>query len=257
MTASSRFASLVNSSAAHLAELEAGRYNMLNEIKQLRADVETYACQLENMYGLPLLDWFDTSGGAPTATGGDVVLYGRNLLQSQTFDSLALVSGAATVTIYALTPGVSGITVAVAAPSGTLAVTYSTTTKICTITPAAAGSTDDAVATAINTSAAQTDGYLRAISGTTGTFLAAVASQAMTGGAGDYAQNVLRVAGTQIYPANTQHATVCPAKWTDTSITATFPNLTGLTPALAATDKVAFGLMSNGKLARFDGLILG
>jgi hypothetical protein len=256
MTATSRFADLVNSSAAHLAELVAGRYNMLTEIEQLRADVEAYACKLENSYGMPVLDWLDVTTGAPTAAGGDVLIYGRNLLQSQTFDSLVLTCGAGVVTLHALTPGVSGITVVVAAPSGSLAVTYSTTTKICTITPAAAGSTDDAVATAINTAAAQTDGHIRAISSTLGTFLSAVASQPMTGGAGDYAQNILRVAGTQCYPANTQHATVCAAKWTDTSIIATFPNLTALTPALAATDKVAFSLMSNGKIAVFPGLIL-
>lgn len=255
MTATSRFAALDIGSAAKLALTAAGSYNMLATIREIRANVESWACQIENRYGMPELDWLNTSAGAPTAAGGDVQIYGRNLLQSQTFDSIALAETTARLTLTMLTPGVSGATVVIATPSGTTAIAYNTTTKVLTITPASGGDTVHNIATAINANGAQTDGHIRATETVAGNITAAQASQALSGGAGDYAQNIIRVAGTQIYPANTTGDTGAAA-WSDTAIVATFPNLTALSPALAATDKVSFTMLINGKYCEFPGLIL-
>jgi hypothetical protein len=213
------------------------------EIVDLRNDTDEGFENSEGRVGFPELDWID--GTAPAAAGGDVVLRGRNLLQGQTFDGLSLNAGAAVLSVFALKPGDSGITVVVVAGVGALSVTFVPSTGVLTITLAAGGSTDAAIATAINANAAQTDGYIRATSGAAGSLTLAVASTPMTGGVGAYALNKVEVTGLEALPANEPGANAT-AKWANDVITATVPVLTGATPARAAADTAATRISSNG-----------
>ena len=170
--------------------------------------------------GAPELDLLNVSGGAAiNHVGGDIKLVGRNLLQGQTFDSIHLTEvGGADLTLYALKPGPSLFTVQIVAGAGALSMTFVGGALV--ITLAAAGSTDDAVATLINANAAATDGYVRAVSAGGGTFTLAQAAAPMAGGTGDYAHNKVMVAGLEALPANTP-GTNAAAKWSDSGITCT------------------------------------
>jgi hypothetical protein len=158
---------------------------------------------------------------------------------------LSLNAGAAVLSVFALKPGNSGITVVVVAGVGALAVTFVPSTGVLTITLAAGGSTDAAIATAINANAAQTDGYIRATSGAAGSLTLAVASTPMAGGDGEYALNKVEVTGLEALPANEPGANAT-AKWADGVVTVTVPVLTGATPARAAADIAATRISSNG-----------
>lgn len=209
---------------AHLMQQTGG---LAAEIVDLRNDVEEGFQNLEERLGFPELDFID--GGAPAAAGGDAVLVGRNLLQGQTFDTLVLTQSAIQMQLWAVKPGDSGITVAVVV-GGALAIDYNPTTKVLTITLAPAGSTANAVATAINANAAETDGYIRASVLGAGTFTLAQASRPMAGGVGDYDGNIVMCAGKECLPAN-NGTTTSVAVWSDTQITVTVP---ALTPVVAA-----------------------
>jgi len=213
------------------------------EIADLRNDADEGFENAEGREGFPELDWIDAP--LPAAAGGNVVLRGRNLLQGQTFDTLDLTEGAATVTLFAAKPGNSGITAQVVAGVGALSVTYNTSTKALVITLAAGGSTADAIATAINANAAQTDGYVRADSNAGGSLITAVAETPLAGGVGNYAENVVECSGVEALPLNTP-GTTSTAQWADTVITVTVPALTGQTPARAAGDVVATRIKTNG-----------
>jgi hypothetical protein len=128
--------------------------------------------------------------------------------------------------------------------AGGLVVTYNPATKVLTIELAAAGSSDDAIATAINADAAQTDGYIRATSAAGGNFTAAQASQAMAGGVGDYDGNKVTVGGNECLPKNAA-GTTSTAVWTDTQIDVTVPALA----PIVATDQAALVVMSDGTRA--------
>ena len=167
----------------------------------------------------PVLNWIDP---APPAAGGDFIIKGAGLLQGQTFDSFALTEGASTVTITAVTPGDSGITVTVT--TGAAGVTYNPGTKLLTITNNAGVTDDDALATLINANGADSDGYLRAVSAGGAAAYTAASDQvatAMTGGVGDYDNNIIRVGGVVTRPSNTANTTSA-AKWSNTQISCTF-----------------------------------
>lgn len=213
------------------------------EIADLRKDVGKGFENSEGREGFPE---FDFMRGAPTAAGTtDIVLRGRNLLQGQTFDTLALVEGASSVTVFPAKPGDSGITAQVVAGAGALAVTYNSSTKKLVITLASGGSTAAAIATAINANAAQTDGYVRANSAGGGSLTLDIAETALAGGVGNYAENLVHISGVEALPANTPGAT-STANWADTVITVTVPVLTAAAVPRAAADVVGTKIKSNG-----------
>lgn len=170
--------------------------------------------------GAPELDRLDVSEGAWAAAGGDITLIGRALLQGQTFDTITKTEGAASVAIHALKPGDSGITCQIIAGAGALGVAFTPGTGALVITLAAGGSSDDAVATAINADASQCNGYLRAVSASGGNFTLAASSAPLTGGTGDYAKNKIMAGGLEALPANETGITAT-AKWSNTSIECT------------------------------------
>jgi hypothetical protein len=186
----------------------------------------------------PLLEWLD--GAAFAAAGGDAVLRGSDLLQGQTFDTIALGTGTAGVTFTCLKPGVSSYNVVIVQGT-TLASVLSG--SLLTVTLATAGNTADEVATAVNV-AASTKGVIRAVSGGGGTVLISD-STPMAGGTGLYAGNKVLVSGVEALP---KHATGTnpAATWTETAVTVTVPALTGASPARAAGDTVLVRLSSNG-----------
>jgi len=198
---------------------------------------------LEARSGYPELDWAD---GDPLAiSGGTLVLRGRNLLQGQTFDTLRLTEGTAQLDLHPLKPGDSGITVVMLLGVGALAIAYNSTTKVLTITLAAGGSADNAIATAINAAGAQTKGHIRAVSAAGGNFTLAQSSREMTGGVGSYAGNQALVSGVEALPL---HATgIAPAAtWTDTAVSVTVPDLSSQATPRHAEDQLAVTLKSYG-----------
>lgn len=203
--------------------------------------------------GLPELDWVD--GGAPAVGGGDMVIYGRNLIQGMTFDAITITQGAASITITALRPGNSNLQVAIGTPAGGAAA-VAVADGVITITPAAAGSTDDAMATAVNADAADTNGIVRATSASGGSFDAAQSAVPLVGGVGDYDNTDVIVSGVVCPPANETGATTV-AKWSDTKITCTVPALTGETPARAASDIVSIVVKSDGVSSQQLAVALG
>lgn len=214
------------SQRARKAHLLRGTGGLQAEIQDLRNDVEEGFQNMEDRAGYPELDYHDLTDGAVAAAGGDITLVGRNLLQGQSFDYIKLVEGAAEVEIWPVKPGDSDITVEMEVGTGALAVAYDPNTKKLVVTLQAAGDTDDAIATIINNDAA-TDGYFRATSAGGGSFTAAVAETALTGGVGDYDGNVVMVAGEEALPINAGAAATSAAVWTDTSVKVTVPALSG------------------------------
>lgn len=182
----------------------------------------------------------------------DIVVEGAGLTGGATFDSYDLgaanIAGGDTdggdVVLYALKPGVSGITVQTVAGTGSLSVAFNTTTKLLVITLASGGSSDDAVATAINADAAQCNGYVRANSGGSGDITLDIAATAMSGGTGDWSKTGVYVCGSEALPANETGAT-STAKWSATSITCTGPELKSA-KGLAATDIGTVYVLANG-----------
>ena len=190
----------------------------------------------------PKLDAVRVSSGGVLAAGGNVVLVGRNLLQGVTFDVLNLTQVAPAlgdITLHALKPGDSGITVQMIAGGAGLTITFNPATGALVITLAGGGSTDNAIATAINANGAQTDGYVRCVSATAGSFTLAKAAAPMTGGTGDYTNTQIMVAGTVALPQN--ETGVNPsAKWLASGILCTVPAVAN------PVDNVAVEVQVNG-----------
>lgn len=227
----------------HLVE---GHGGVPGQVDDLRKDVESAFAALESKTGYPELTF--VKGPPPAAAGGSMQVYGANLLQSQTFDSVALVdatptTGLGTLTLTALKPGDSGLSVVVEEGESTLSVAYAD--LVLTITLASGGSSDDNIATAINADNSACRGIIRAASGSTGNFVAAIASTAFAGGTGSYTQNKVTVSGVEALPFNTT-GTAGAAAWTNTGIKVTVPSLTGETPARATGDLVKIVVQSNG-----------
>ena len=175
----------------------------------------------------PELDWID--GGAFAAAGGDVVLKGRNLLGSKTFDTLTVGTGTAELVFTMLKPGDSEYTLEIV-DAGALSVALAT--KKVTVNIDAGTTTADQVATEFNKSGATMKGVMRCVSGGVGTPAAAVEA-ALTGGLGNYNEEAVTVGGVACLPAHATGTTPA-ATWADTQVTVTVPNLTG--SGLAASD---------------------
>lgn len=220
-----------------------GKGGVAGEVGDLRGDVEVAIEKLELRTSFPELDWMD--GATITAAGGDIILEGRNLLQGQTFASLTLWTGTSEVVITALTPGADGnlftIQITDGATAGSEVVTKTGNAFVVQIEVGV--STADQIATAINANGADSDGYLTANGGGSGTTNAVAAATAMAGGAGE--GFTAYVSGVACLPANTTGANGGAAIDNGTA-TVTVPDLTAETPARAATDVVAVYLVSNG-----------
>lgn len=186
--------------------------------------------------GVPELDFHDITDGAVAAAGGDITLVGRALLQGQSFDELQLVEGAADLTVYALKPGASPLSVEVTVGVGVLSAVIAV--NVLTIELQAAGDTDDAIATAINVSAT-CDGVVRANSAAGGSITLAQAEADLAGGVGNYAGNKVMVGGIEALPEN-ETGTTSTAKWSDTALNVTTPAVGG------AGDHAQITVESNG-----------
>lgn len=230
------------SQRAYKQHLLRGSGGLSAEITDLRNDVEEGFQNFEQRASFPEISYIDGTG--PAAAGGDMILKGTNLLQGQTFDTLTLWATTSAVVITALTPGDSGFTIQITdgASAGSEVVTKTDNAFVIQIE--AGVSTADQIATAINADGADSDGYLRAASGGSGTTNAVAAATAMTGGVGTFAENVVKVGGNACLPANTT-GTAGAAAWTDTSITVTVPALT----PIIATDVAIVKVMSDGTAA--------
>lgn len=221
------------------AHLLRGTGGLQAEVQDVRNDTEEGFQALENRTGFPEMDAID--GDGPSAAGGDMVLVGRELLQGQSFDALALWLTTSMVTITCLKPGNSGFTIQVTGGGTAGSETVTKTGNLFVIDIEPTVSTANQIATAINANGADSDGYLRAASGGAGTTNAIAAAAAMTSGVGDFANNKVMVGGLEALPANTP-GTAGAAAWTDTGITVTVPVLT----SLVSTDKVQITVESNG-----------
>jgi hypothetical protein len=224
------------SQRAQKAHLLLGSGGLSSEINDLRRDTEEGFQNLEGRAGFPALNY----GEAPVAAGGDVTLTGENLLQGQTFDSLALWSGTSMVTITALTPGDSPFTIEITdgATAGSEVVTKTLNAFVIQIE--AGVSTADQIATALNADGADSDGYLRAASGGAGVTNAVAAATAMAGGVGSFAENVVKVGGVECLPANTT-GTAGAAAWSDTAIIVTVPAMAGAAGKLFQVEVMSDG----------------
>lgn len=186
-------------------------------------------------------------------------VYGKNLLQSQTFDRLTLTdatptTGLGAITFTALKPGDSGLSVAIVAGESTLSLAFED--NVLTITLASGGSADATIATAVNADNSPCRGILRAASATTGNFVAAVAATPLTGGAGLYSGNKVSVSGAEALPFNTTGATGATA-WSDTGVKVVVPDLTALSPARATGDMVPVTVQANGAVSNGITIALG
>jgi len=209
------------------------------EVRDLRSDVEEGFRNNESRAGFPKLDWLDVTTGALLAAGGDIMVLGRNLLQSQTFDTLTLGLTTAGVVVTCLKPGASGFRMKIVQGTGALAVAF--TGGLLTVTLAVGGSTATEVVAKINDPASPCLGIIFAaiLGGGGGTVLVA-ATTALAGGAGLYAGNYVMVSGVEALP---KHAA---SSWTDGSIIVKVPALTGASPARAAGDIVNVVVTSDG-----------
>ena len=219
--------------------LTQGKGGVAGEVDDLRKDVEDGFLTTEARTGFPELDWIDGTG--PSASGGTVILKGRNLLQGQTFDSITFGTGTSELVFTAMRPGDSGYKILLQ-DTGSLTVGFSGDTL--TVTYDGGTSTADAIATAVNAEATNV-GVIRCVSGGTGTTIVASTDQtngdAMTGGTGDHPGNNLEVAGAACAPLHAT-GTSPAATWADGEISITVPSLTGR----AAADVVALRVQSNG-----------
>jgi hypothetical protein len=217
-------------------------HGLSGEIADLRNDVEEGFQNAEERAGFPELDYVD--GAGPAAAGGDMALVGRNLLQDQTFDTLALWAGTSEVVITCLKPGKSPFTIQVTDGATAGAEVVTKTGDAFEVQIEVGVSTADQIATALNADGADSDGHLRAASGGAGTTNAVQAATSMAGGVGDFAGNVVRVGGFECLPANTP-GTAGAAAWTDTGVLVTVPALA----PIVATDKAQITLTSDGTRA--------
>lgn len=214
------------------------------EVYDARKDVEEGFTTLEGRSGgYPELDWLD--GASIPAAGGDIVLEGRNFLQGQTFDELVIGTGTSQLTITALKPGDTGITVEVTASGGGESISFAG--GVLTIDADDGVTTANAIATLINADGADTDGILRCASGGTGTVHPPAAAAPLVGGAGEGLE--VLISGVEALPANTP-GTAGAAAVDDGTITCTVPDLTSETPARAATDVVGVTVKSDGVVSQ-------
>jgi len=193
----------------------------------------------------PEVDWLDGTGVA--ATGADIILEGRNLLQNQTFDELTLWLTTSEVVITALSPGDTGYTIEITDGATAGAEVVSESGGAWGIQIQVGVSDADDIATAINLGAAASDGYLRATSGGAGVTNAIAAAAPMVGGVGE--GFVARCGGTVCLPANTT-GTTGAAAIDDGTATVAVPDLTGDSPAKAATDIVDVTIESDGIVSK-------
>lgn len=238
----------------HLTE---GKGGVPGQVDDLRKDVEAAFRTAEARTGYPTLTF--VKGPPPAAAGGAMQVYGTGLLQGQTFDSVTLTdatpsTGLGAITLTAMKPGDSGLSVVVEEGDSTLSIAYED--GVLTITLASGGSSDAAIATAINADNSACRGIIRAASATTGNFVAAIEATEFTGGSGLYAGNALTVSGAEALPFNTTGATGAAA-WSSTGIKVTVPDLTALTPARATGDLVPVMVQSNGALSNSVIIALG
>ena len=238
---------------AKIPHLIEGRDGVPGEIYDVRKDVEEAFETNESRTGFPELDWLD--GAMFAAAGGTAVLRGRNLIQSQTFDTYSYGAANAAISFTAMKPGVSCLKVVVVAGSGGLTAAVSGSTL--TVTLASGGSSASAVATAVNV-AATAKGIIRAHlpSGTGASNIAALALTSLAGGTGYYAGNTVTVGGVVALPLHATGNTPA-ATWADTVISVTVPDLTGVSPALATGDTVAVVIHSNGIATQPFTVVLG
>jgi hypothetical protein len=212
--------------------LVTGPGGLAAEVADVRKDVDGGFQNAEGRVGFPILDALDP-GTLLAAGQASFVMVGRNLLQGQTFDTLTIGVGAASVALTLLKPGDSGFRVRVTQGLAGLVVTF--TGGLLNVELAAAGSTAAQVTAAINNVANPTYGIFFAVSGGGGTVLVMAETQ-MTGGAGYYNGNTVEINGQSCKPV---HAA---GQWTNTSITVLVPALTGR----VATDIVGVYVQSNG-----------
>jgi hypothetical protein len=230
MARESRAFSAQRAKKAHLLR---GSGGIQAEVADLRDDVEVGFQVAESKTGHPILDALDP-GTLLAAGQASFKIVGRNLLQGQTFDTLASGADNAAVTVTALKPGVSGLSLAIVQGAGALAAELAD--DVLTVTLAAANSTATEVAAAINAEATCI-GVIHAVAGGTGADDVLVAAETpLAGGAGYYAGNTVTINGQSCNPV--QAATM----WTDTAITVLVPALTGR----VATDIVGVMVSSDG-----------
>lgn len=230
MARESRAFSAQRAKKAHLLR---GSGGIQAEVADLRDDVEVGFLAAESKTGHPILDALDP--GALLAAGqATFVIKGRNLLQSQTFDTLTIGTANAAVTVTMLKPGVSGVSLVVVQGAGALSAVLAA--NVLTVTLAVAASTATEVAAAINASASCI-GVIHAVAGGTGSDdVVVAASTALAGGAGSYTENLVYINGQSCNPAQ------AASQWTNTSITVLVPALTGR----VAGDIVGVTVISDG-----------
>lgn len=195
----------------------------------------------------PMITAIDGVANVDVDGGTDIVIEGLGLLGSNgsTLDYATLTEGAVVMTVHAMRPGVSGLSVEVLAGEDSLAIAYASS-KL-TITLASGGSTADDIATAINAASAQTEGIVRANVTGAGSYTAAIAETDFAGATGTYASNKVYVAGVEAAMAN-NGTTTSVAVWSDTAITVTCPELKSA-KGLAATDIVTIMVLANGVMS--------
>lgn len=196
--------------------------------------------------GAPTIRGFRATGGTLSANGSeDATVLGANLIQGQTFAQVTL---GASLDIIAEEPGAPGNSLSVevidSAGVGGLAVSYAAS-KL-TIDLDGDTPTEDQIAVAINTTGAW-DGIFRADSGG-GAAFGTVAETPLTGG-GTGLGCKFYVGGGLCTPAGEAGGgATSTASLSETTCVIDVPDLTGLTPALAATtDDAAIWVESNGK----------
>jgi len=225
-----------------------GKGGVAGEVGDLRADVERAITKLEARTGLLEIQWVD---GGLVAVGGDHVVKGVGLLQAGVAAALTLFAGTSELVFEALTPGEGGNAFTVEIQdTGAISVTKTGDAFVITINLGV--STADAIATAVNADAAQSDGYLTCNGGGVGVAQAVTAATAMTGGVGD--DWACEVAGEACLPANTTGANGGAAV-TDTVATVTVPDLTGVGDPLAAGDVAVLAVLANGVRDAVSGVL--
>lgn len=196
----------------------------------------------------PEVQWMDLTGGNLAAAGGDITLKGAGLLQGQTFDTYTHGASTSQLDFHALKPGNSELTIALVDDGGADVVTKTGNAISVSYDGPGNGdtSTADSIATAINANGADTDGYLRAVSGGAGS-VAALAATDLAGGVGS--GFTCYVGGQEALPQN-ETGTSPTAKVSDTQALVTVPDLTA--SGLAATDIVTIWVVSDGQKSRVN-----
>lgn len=210
------------------------------EVKDLRGDVEEGFQNAESKSGYPALDALDPAT-LLAAGQASFVLVGRNLLQSQTFDTLTTGITAAAVAVTMLKPGVSGVSLVVTQGAGALSTVLAD--NLLTVELASGNSTATEVTAAIN-AAASCIGVIHAVAGGGGGDDVLVAAEtALAGGVGLYSGNSVVINGQSCNPVQAAD------QWTDTSITVLVPALTSrvatdVVGAIVTSDGVSTGQLS-------------